>query len=131
MGYFDESDHSVDLEKAQREREMSTSPRKTLPIIVVFLLLALPIPLSMGSWLATIMSIGNLNMTDWSAPGAVLSGIVSFTTYFIAGTYLVTFFASLIYSWRKKKLSWVSFMPLAHVVLFIVMFQLTLWLERR
>ena len=92
---------------------------KNYQIVTVFLfiLLALPIPVSVVSWIGTIMAVANIGMTNWAKPGESLQGIVALMTMVLAGTYLFTYSFSLIKTRASKKLSLVSFLPIAHLLL--------------
>ena len=85
--------------------------------VFLFILLALPIPVSVVSWIGTIMAVANIGMTNWAKPGESLQGIVALMTMVLAGTYLFTYSFSLIKTRASKKLSLVSFLPIAHLLL--------------
>ena len=93
--------------------------------VFLFILLALPIPVSLVSWMGTIISIANIGMTDWAKPGESLQGIVALITMLLAGTYLFTYSFSLIKTRASKKLSLVSLLPVLHLLLTVVF--MVLW----
>ncbi len=80
-----------------------------------FVIFAFPIPISMASWIGTAMALAATGMTDWSEPGMRLMGVISFSAYLLAGTYLVSYAISLILTIKRKALSWVSLLPLFHI----------------
>ena len=85
--------------------------------VFLFILLALPIPVSLVSWIGTVISIANIGMTDWAKPGESLQGIVALITMLLAGTYLFTYSFSLIKTRSARKISFVSFLPILHLLL--------------
>ena len=93
--------------------------------VFLFILLALPIPVSLVSWMGTIISIANIGMTDWAKPGESLQGIVALITMLLAGTYLFTYSFSLIKTRASKNLSLVSFLPVLHLLLTVAF--MVLW----
>jgi len=48
----------------------------------------------------------------------------------LAGTYLVTYIISLIFTLKNKKLSFLSFLPMAHIILFLLSMFLSQWIEK-
>ena len=85
-------------------------------IILLFVLLALPIPPSLLSWIGTVMSLANIGMTDWSAPGQLILGLVALVTMLLAGTYVVSYVISLSITLKNKRISRMSLLPVAHLL---------------
>ena len=131
MGYFD--DYAVSDQEspdfAEGQIAQWTSKSKTA-VLSAFGLLALPIPLSLASWIGTIMALAAIGMLDGTEPNPILTPLVAFGTMLIAGTYVVTYMLSLILTWRKKKLYWASALPLLHIGLFMVGYYLWSALEK-
>lgn len=95
--------------------------RKIL-VILLFILFALPIPLSLISWIGTIISVANMSMINWSILSECLQGIVAVIAMLLAGTYLVSYIISLCATWKNKKITIISFLPLFHIVLFSIFY---------
>ena len=93
--------------------------RKIL-IIVLFIVLALPIPLSLISWIGTVISVANIGMMGWSSLGEIMQAFIALITMLLAGTYLSTYIFSVNRTWKEKELSSISFLPFLHIVLFII-----------
>lgn len=99
----------------------------TILITILFILFALPIPLSLMSWIGTIISIANIGMSDWGKEG--VSMIIAIATMVMAGTYLITYIVSTIITVKKKALSFFSLLPLIHIFLFVILYFTWEWLE--
>lgn len=91
---------------------------------VMYLILALPIPLSLITWLGTIMSIANFGMLDLTNMKVLITTIVSITAMLLAGTYPATYAFSLYKTLKNKKLNCLSFFPVFHIILTLFVFQL-------
>ena len=79
-------------------------------IIFLFILFAIPIPLSiLGTWLWYLISA--------TESGPFVLTALSFLGVIVGSTYLVTYTYALIKTWREKKLSIKTFLPLAHCFL--------------
>ena len=102
--------------------------RKML-LIAVFVLFALPIPLSMVTWIGTIISVADIGMTDTSTFSEWIQTIVALITMLLAGTYLITYIVALVLSWKKQKLTVLSFLPLMHIALFGICLSVWMWLN--
>ncbi len=85
-------------------------------IIGVFAVQALPIPVSLITILGSLISTANIGM----ASGSLLVTIISIIAMVLAGTYSLTYVFSLINVYSKKKLSFISFLPIIHLVLAMV-----------
>lgn len=97
-------------------------------IIILFIFFALPIPLSLISWIGTLISVANIGMINWSVFSQFIQGLVSVITMLLAGTYLVTYIISLSVTLKNKNISLISFLPLLHIVLFSIFFAFWMWL---
>ncbi|MEH7098469.1 hypothetical protein [Neobacillus vireti] len=102
--------------------------RKTA-IIPLFIFFALPIPFSLVSWIGTIMSVADAGMMDVSRFSDFIEGIVALITMLIAGTYLGTYIISLNKTLKNKKISLISFLPILHIILFIIFCAIWSWLN--
>lgn len=91
-----------------------------LGAIVYFVAVALPIPMSLFSWGATIMAVSAFGSVDWLTFKEGIIAILSFVFYFLAGTYLITYLFALSKSSKNKDLSTISLLPLLHIVLMVL-----------
>lgn len=97
---------------------------KTAGIVVTYILYALPIPLSVVSWIGTLMAVANLGATDWTTLSAWMHGSVAIVAMLAAGTYPVTYLVSLTAA-IKDRSSAKRYWPLYHILAAIVL--LALW----
>ena len=96
-----------------------------IAMIIIYIVYALPIPLSMITWIGTIMAIAAIGNARWSEIGALIVGIVATLAMLLAGTYLISYIYSLIGTLKQKKLTKISLLPLLHIVITITL--LTVW----
>jgi len=85
-------------------------------ITFIFILFALPIPVSLFSWIPTIMhlaSFGEINPEGWEW----LSHIIVMIPMLLAGTYSISYIVSLRYAIINRKITPITFLPLLHIVL--------------
>ena len=101
---------------------------KNKPIItVLFILLALPIPLSLITWIATIMAIASPPQEKTFI--VIIVSIISLIAMLLAGTYPISYIVALIHTIAKKKLSLLSFLPIIHVIVFCLFFLSWYWVD--
>ena len=93
---------------------------KKISAIILFVVQALPIPISLFSIFATLMSIAGL--LEHGDPAPILLSIVALLTMILAGTYTITYITSFIVYHDTKKLSFVSFLPLIHLTVTIMFY---------
>lgn len=86
--------------------------------IVLFILLALPIPFSLLSWIGTIISVASIGMVDWNIFSELIQTLAMLIVMILAGTYTITYIISLLITLKKKRISLISFFPLLHIILF-------------
>jgi len=99
-------------------------PDKTTFLIVsLFVIFAIPILFSLYSIPFSLISIGTLKV--WN-----VVSILFLIAMILAGTYLVTYIISLIFTLKNKKLSFLSFLPMAHIILFLLSMFLSQWFEK-
>ena len=87
------------------------------------ILQALPIPYSLMTVLDSVISIANISAV---AGNSVVVAVLATVTMLLAGTYTVTYVYSARKTFSEKRISPISFLPLAHIVLAFVF--LTLWI---
>lgn len=98
-------------------------------IIIMFVFFAFPIPVSLISWIGTIISVANIGMVEWSKLRESLQALIALVTMLLAGTYLFTYIISLGKTLKNKKISWVSFLPVVHIALFSLSLGLWKWID--
>ena len=96
-------------------------------IWTVTIILGLPVPISLITTLGSIVSLANIvELLDHSyllAIGAIFSMLLS-------GTYSITYVASTLFTFRAKKLSVVSFLPVFHLLVTVMFFVAWISLEK-
>lgn len=88
-------------------------------VIALFIVLAIPIPISLMTIIGTIISIANIGMAE-NLSGAIIPII----TMVLAGTYIIPYIISLLLTIIKKKIHVYSFLPIIHTALFAIFFLL-------
>ena len=96
-----------------------------LLIFLLFVLLAIPVPFSLFTIPFSLISMGGTHKV-WT-----VKIILPTITMILAGTYCITYIVSLIISLKAKRLLLLSFLPIAHIVLFALLLSLALWLEKK
>ena len=92
---------------------------KKVSAIILFIIQALPIPVSLISNIGTIMAIASIGMFE---PAPILNSIVAISTMILTGTYTITYIFSLFHFRKTKILSFKSFLPLIHLAVAILFF---------
>lgn len=100
---------------------------RNVAIITLFIFFALPIPISLVSWIGTIISVADIGMMNLSKVSDYIQLLVGLITMLIAGTYLGTYIISLNKTLKNKKISLISFLPMLHIILFIIF--IAMWSE--
>ena len=81
----------------------------------VMILQALPIPLSLISILGSLISLANIGMTaELFSPWTAVCAVV---TMILAGTYVIPYVVAAKVTAVRKRLGWVSFLPVLHIVM--------------
>lgn len=96
-------------------------------IWAVTIILALPVPISLISILGSIISLANIGVLS---ENSFLLALVAFLSMILAGTYSITYFFSTINTFRHKKLSIISFLPIFHILITSIFFILWISLEK-
>ena len=92
-------------------------------IWVVMILQALPIPISLVTILGSIISLANISIM---IEQSLFVAIVATTSMILAGTYSLTYLFSAIKTFANKRISFVSFLPIIHIVVTAVF--MILWI---
>jgi hypothetical protein len=91
-----------------------------LPVILLFAIFALPLPLSLMSWIGTVISIS----AAFEPGGPILVKWAAVTTMLLAGTYAVSYMYSLKRTLKVNKIIHISLLPLLHMVAFVLFYGL-------
>ena len=85
-------------------------------------LMAIPIPISLMSWVGTLISLGAFSDVNWHHPKSAFGAINMLLAMIIAGTYVVTYAFSCVYTLRNDEVSTLTVLPLVHIGLFALTF---------
>ena len=88
--------------------------KNKLWIWIVTAVYALPLPISLVSILGTIISIANIGASNNDSVSLTVIAVISMI---LAGTYLVTYTVTTIFTFFKKKLNFINLLPLFHILL--------------
>ena len=95
---------------------MLNTMKKTL-CVLYYMLMALPIPISMITWIGTLISVANIGATGGEGILGTIHELVALLSMLLAGTYLIPYFISLIRMCKIRKLTFSMFLPVLHIVL--------------
>ena len=96
-------------------------------IWTVTVIQALPVPISLITILGSIISLANIRMISDQSFLLALTAVLSML---LAGTYSITYIASTINTFHKKKLSIMSFLPIVHIIITLIFFAMWISLEK-
>ena len=96
-------------------------------IWTVTVIQALPVPISLITILGSIISLANIRMLS---DQSFLLAFAAVFAMLLAGTYSITYIASTINTFHKKKLSLISFLPIVHIIVTLVFFAMWTSLEK-
>ena len=96
-------------------------------IWTVTVIQALPVPISLITILGSIISLANIGMLSDQSFLLAFSAVFSML---LAGTYSITYIASTINTFHRKKLSIISFLPIAHIIITLVFLVMWISLEK-
>ncbi len=94
--------------------------KNKIGIVVLFVFHALAIPFALLAGLMLLFSIVSLTETDWTQIKVVIQSIVALVTMLIGVLYIGTYVFSLIRTINNKKISFISWLPILHVVVAII-----------
>ena len=95
--------------------------KNSIAVKVYYIITGIIAVLSVFSWLGTLVSIANMDMLGTRAVQTVAVSAMA-----LAGTYCISYIASLLITYLKKKMNFWSFLPLIHIVVWVIF--LVLWL---
>lgn len=90
--------------------------KKTL-CVLYYTIMALPIPLSMITWIGTLISVANIGATGGEGVIAIIHKIVALLSMLLAGTYLIPYIFSLARMLKIRKVTFSMFLPIIHIVI--------------
>lgn len=93
--------------------------KKTM--IFLYIIMAIPIPLSLLTWIPSIMSIASIGMMEIDSARELITAIVSLSAMILAGTYCVSYAVALDKTIKNKGLKPISFLPVLHILLAVLM----------
>lgn len=79
--------------------------------------MALPIPVSMITWIGTLISVANIGATGGEGIFGTIYEIVALLAMLFAGTYLISYVISFIRMMKIKKVTFFMFLPVLHIVI--------------
>ncbi len=86
-------------------------------IWIVTFISAIPLPFSLISILGSIISIANIGAKANDSVALVIVAVISMV---LAGTYSITYILTTAFTFLKKRLSLINYLPLLHILLTVV-----------
>ena len=90
----------------------------------LLVLMAIPVPFSLMSWIGTLISLGAFSQINWHNAKSVLEAIAFALVMLLAGTYVITYLVSLIYTLITQQISGITVLPIIHFVLGVTLYHL-------
>ena len=91
--------------------------KNKLWVWIITVIYAIPLPISLITILGSIISIANISAT---ANESVVLAIISVISMVIAGAYSITYVITTVFTFLKKRLSFINLFPLFHIILAVV-----------
>ncbi len=91
-------------------------------ITALWIICAIPLPVSFLSWIFTVVSVLLSGQSDWSS----FKTLISYCALFLTNTYIITYLYALFKTNRDQKLSLFSFLPGIHLVIALIFVFLSL-----
>ena len=88
--------------------------------VLYYILMALPIPVSMITWIGTLISVANIGATGTEGIFGTIHEIVAVLSMILAGTYAISYGCSLYRIKKVKKITCAFFLPVLHILITIV-----------
>ena len=99
---------------------------------VLFIVLAIPIPLSLFSIPFSVISIGTLRgISNSGSIKVVINSILFLLVMILAGTYIVSYVCAFVVTIKSEVISRLIFLPVIHIFVFIVLYLLVDWHEKQ
>jgi len=95
-------------------------------IRILFILFAIPIPILLD----TLISYGWtwFGLRDWNDYKSVTEVAIVLPFMILTGTYIISYIIALVYTIKKRTLSRLLFLPIIHIVLFLILAYYTITL---
>ncbi len=90
--------------------------KKTM-CVIYYILMALPIPVSMITWIGTLISVANIGATGGEGVLGTIHEFVALLSMLLAGTYLISYVVSLIRMVMVRKVTFSMFLPILHIII--------------
>lgn len=90
-------------------------------IWTIFIIQAIPIPISFISIIGSLVSFANISIL---VEKSMLLAAAATLAMFFAGTYSVTYIFALIKTINSKRITFISFLPVLHILLFVLFFNM-------
>lgn len=90
---------------------------KKIMCVLYYILMALPIPVSMITWIGTLISVANIGAVGEEGFLGIIHNLVAILSMLLAGTYLIPYVISLIIMCNIKKVTFSMFLPVIHILL--------------
>ncbi len=87
--------------------------------VIYYIIMALPIPISLVSWIGTLISVADMGMTKINGIIEFIYCVVALLTMLLAGTYAITYCYSLLNIKKKKAI--ITLLPILHIIITGVM----------
>ncbi len=89
--------------------------------VLLFVIEAIPVPLSVFSWIGTLITIaGGVGTVNWQSFGDALGAIVMMLFFVFVGIYPLTYIVSLLKSKDKTGFSFWFILPLIHILAAVI-----------
>ncbi len=88
--------------------------------VLYYGIFALPIPVSIITWIGTLISVANIGAIGGEGISGIIHKFVALLCMLLAGTYLISYAYSLYRTKKVKKLTFAFFLPILHIVLTII-----------
>ena len=106
--------------------------KNVLLTTVLFIVLAIPIPLSLFSIPYSLISIGMFKgIANPVSIKVVINSILFLLVMILAGTYIVSYVCAFVVTIKSKVISRLIFLPVIHIFVFIVLYLLVDWHEKQ
>ena len=92
---------------------------KKFIVVLMYIIFAIPVPVSLISIFGSLISFANIGMAE-----SFFEVIIPCLAMILAGTYSVSYFISLLYTITKKKIHFLCFLPIIHLVVTALAFAL-------
>ena len=89
--------------------------------VILYALTALPIPLSLATWIGTIMAFASIGMSPITSIADIAGAVFMLAFFVFAGLYPLTYAYSLYLTVKRRCIGVYSFLPILHIAVFAKM----------